>query len=293
MKTENLLILGAGAYLFYKMVQNDINSIFHPAETGGGGNVNVDLSNLFGAITFPNIEMPTIDFSSILNPTIAGTSGASWDNPATQQPDILHPGSPDPYTGAPVELLTGMPKNAQWANNRGEGYAYGWTNKADPANVKGLVMISDRPISRYAADSPFAYQPSPQPFPLPQLKHNLYTTGSTGISTSGLPKLFSTAPVGSVAAIKASTIGNNANTLMSESKTKFAQDEERSVRLGLVKLGRPLGSAGIIAPRYASNSILSYSDGNIAITDAGGHIIHDSSAIINESARAADIARYN
>lgn len=129
MKTENLIILGVGGYLAYKMIQKDIDTAVQGVVGGIGGAI-PQIPN----ITFPNITLPNITLPNITLPqtiVVAGTQAASPSTPANIQPSALAPGAPDPYTGAQPDVFTGMPKGAQWANIWGPGYAYDWKNTVD------------------------------------------------------------------------------------------------------------------------------------------------------------------
>lgn len=124
-KTENLILLGVGGFLAYKMIQKDINTAVQGVES--------QISDAFKfpdlvlpGITLPNITLPNITLPQTV--VVAGTSAASPQNPANIQPTALTPGEPDPFTGAKPNLLTGKPAGAQWANTWGPGYAYDWEN---------------------------------------------------------------------------------------------------------------------------------------------------------------------
>lgn len=54
--------------------------------------------------------------------------------------------------------------------------------------------------------------------------------------------------------------------------------------------GEAIGTVGVIAPKYTQDSTIFTSSGNYFTTDSVGNVVHDSSAIINETARAADVA---
>lgn len=309
MKTEDYIVLGVGAFIAYKLLEKKTDEV-----VSGLGN-SFDFSNLFGDFQFPNfnVTMPNITLPNIVNLTydmgagIIETGGeefkqgkdlipdyrefgyspfggevlkgflpitqaqAAWDawaSPpnALKKNSMLNPGKPDPYTGAKPELLTGMPQGAQWANSIGEGYAYDWATVPDPANTKGLRVISK---------SDLTYTPSPSPFPIPTLKHQIYTSGGNGYYSPATPQ-FSTAPKGSVADIKAKTLYVNANTL---------SGEQRAIQAGLVHLGTPLGTPSRSYNFQEPNSIITI-PGGLQVTDANGVVVTDTSMIINQSARA-------
>jgi len=67
--------------------------------------------------------------------------------------------------------------------------------------------------------------------------------------------------------------------------------EADAVAAGLVHLYTPIGSQGVTALKYNPNTVIQRGDGSVIQTDSYGNIVHDSSAIINETARKEDERR--
>jgi hypothetical protein len=156
MKTENLILLGVGGFLAYKMIQKDVNSAVKDVSSG--------VSSLIPSITFPSITFPNITFPNISLPqtiVVAGTSAATPQNPANTQPSALTPGEPDPFTGAKPDILTGMPTGAQWANNWGEGYAYNFQTTRDPIMSPAPIMSSYTQAPVFGAGKAQIMSPAP------------------------------------------------------------------------------------------------------------------------------------
>jgi hypothetical protein len=158
MKTENLVLLGVGGFLAYKMIKKDIDTL--GGQLAGAFQMpSITLPNItLPNITLPNITLPNIELPQTI--VVAGTPAASPQTPANIQPTALTPGAPDPFTGAPPNLLTGMPPGAQWANTWGPGYAYDWKTTAQPfAFVSRVPTVSSQPIMSRAPIMSYAQAP--------------------------------------------------------------------------------------------------------------------------------------
>lgn len=80
--------------------------------------------------------------------------------------------------------------------------------------------------------------------------------------------------------------------IIQEPVANVIHTEADAIRAGLVHLGTPIGTYPLpTSGNYTPNTVIQREDGNVLVTDNNGTIIHDSSAIINQTARKADIDR--
>jgi hypothetical protein len=275
MKTENLLLIGVGGYLLYKMVQNDINNFFNPSGTGGGGGslINLDLSNLFGGFDFPSF-----DFSNLLGGQTSFDAYLAAEKAAGTK--IVYSGIPQ-NVGYYRTNNMDIPKpimDRQWDASVKEARNINFkpTEIIELQKKTTAYSVQGGVVSLYAdLDDAMAYAGKPV--------HGLYTTGGTGIKGNSSPQ-FTAEPRGSVTAIKKATIGNSGEALMSAARSKFAQDEQRAIELGLFHPGQPIGS--YTHYDFQNPNSIYYSGGGIQQTDSNGVIIRDTSGIINQSDKA-------
>lgn len=258
MKTEDYLILGVAGFLAYKMLQKDVGQAIEDANPLNSF-PSIDFSNLFGSNFFGGFNFPAITYPAF-NFNLA---------------------QPDPYTGAQPDPLTGLPKGAQKKNEWGPGalgYAYDFKTEIIPPTGYIPTPSLLGPI-RSAQTIALAQAGDWKTLNLQMMKKEPIM--SQGPIMSRAPIMSPYVPL----ANKPSDMGTTGNTGYSRTVAQQAYIDARS------HLGSPIGTPGATSQGYEPNAIIASSGGNYVVTDSSGNVVHDTSLIINQSARQADINR--